>query len=239
MRESDLYFPIRDWLLERGYLPKAEVKGIDIVACKDESMLAVELKNVLNLEVVLQAVDRQRICDIVYIGVPKKSKVLFTKRWKMLLHLLKRLEIGLLLVTIKGEACFVEEALQPIPFDLNRSRSYFLKKRQSIVKEYDTRQGNYNIGGVTKTKILTAYRENALKIAYLLSKNGSLSPKKLKELGSDSGKTNTILKMNHYGWFDRIQKGIYGLNEKGLEALKEYSFYVDLLNKVSLNDKNE
>jgi hypothetical protein len=71
--ERDLYEPVRQWLMDRGYNPKAEVMGCDILALKDELALAVELKVTLNLEVILQAVDRQRFADMVYIAVPRRA----------------------------------------------------------------------------------------------------------------------------------------------------------------------
>jgi hypothetical protein len=229
MRESDLYAPVRDWLKEQGFAPKAEVKDVDIVALKGDTVLAVELKSILNLDVILQAVDRQRISDIVYIGVPKKGRLLFTKRWKMLIHLLKRLELGLLLVTMKGEISLVEEAIKPVEFDRYKSVSQTRKKRENIVKEYDKRKGDYNIGGVNRTKILTAYRESSLMIAYLMSLNGPLSVKKLKELGSDSKKTADIISKNFYGWFEKEDRGVYKLSVKGSDALIDYKSFINIV----------
>lgn len=224
-----MYFPVSDWLKEQGFVPKAEIKDVDIVALKGETVLAVELKSTLNLEVILQAVDRQRISDIVYIGVPKKGRLLFTKRWKMLIHLLKRLELGLLLVTLKGEVSLVEEAVKPVKFDRNKSATHHRKKRENVVKEYDKRKGDYNIGGVNKTKILTAYRESSLMIAYLMSQHGPLSVKKLKELGSDSKKTAGIISKNFYGWFEKENKGVYRLSSKGFDGLKAYESFINIL----------
>ncbi len=229
MRESDLYLPIRDWLKGQGYLTKAEVMDVDIMAVKDDTTLMVELKNTLNLEVILQAVDRQRLSDIVYIGVPKKGRLLFTKRWKMLMHLLKRLELGLLLVSQKGETSFVEEALVPVPFDRNRSRSGTKKKREKALLEFDKRHGDFNTGGVNKVKILTVYRENALIIANLLSLHGPLTPKELRALGSDRVKTTPILNKNFYSWYERAETGSYTLSQKGLEALDEYKDFISTL----------
>ncbi len=232
MRESDLYSPVRDWLKAQGYSVKAEVRGVDIMAVKGETTLMVELKNTLNLEVILQAVDRQRLSDTVYIGVPKKGRLLFTKRWKLLIHLLKRLELGLLLVSHKGEICFVEEVLAPVPFDRVQSRAKTKKKRENVLLEFDQRHGDYNIGGVNKVKILTVYRENALTIAHLLSIHGPLKPKQLRSLGADSVKTTSILNQNFYDWFMRIEKGVYTLSPKGVEALNEYKDFVNTLNQT-------
>lgn len=98
MRETDLYEPVRDWLMKAGWTVRAEVKGCDIAAMDGERLVLVELKTSMNFEVVLQAVDRQRTGDLVYIAVPAKMRTFTGKRWKLATHLLKRLEIGLLLV---------------------------------------------------------------------------------------------------------------------------------------------
>jgi len=225
--EKDLYEPVRQWLMDRGYNPKAEVMGCDILALKDELALAVELKVTLNLEVILQAVDRQRFADMVYIAVPKKGRLLYTKRWRMITHLLKRLEIGLLLVSEKGKN--VEEALEPVPFDRERSRQAYKRKRKSAVAEFNKRHGDYNTGGVNKVKLVTAYRESALLIAHLLSVNGPMSPKRLREMGTDARKTQSILSRNVYGWFERLSKGLYMVSPRGYEALKLYNDVVSEL----------
>ena len=51
---------------------------------------------------------------LVYIAVPKKGSILFTKRWKNLCHLLRRLELGLLLVTIKKDYSCVKRLSSPL-----------------------------------------------------------------------------------------------------------------------------
>lgn len=237
MLEQDLYEPVRQWLKDRGYNPKAEVMGCDILALKDELALAVELKVTLNLEVILQAVDRQRFADIVYIAVPKKGKLLYTKRWRMINHLLKRLEIGLLLVSEKGKS--VEEALEPVPFDRERSRQAYKRRRKSAVAEFNKRHGDYNTGGVNKVKLVTAYRESALLIAHLLSVNGPMSPKKLREMGSDAKKTQSILSRNVYGWFEKLSKGLYMVSPRGYEALSLYNNVVaELSAGYDITDRN-
>ena len=166
--EEDLYAPIRDYLEECGFLVKGEVNHCDVTAMKDDVVLVVEMKLLLNLDEILQAVLRQRVADIVYIAVPKKGNLLFTKRWQNICHLLRRLEIGLLLVSLRGEHSFVELALEAKPFDRQRSRAVSGHKRVSLIKEFESRSGDLNTGGSTGKRIITAYRENAIHIAVLL-----------------------------------------------------------------------
>jgi hypothetical protein len=70
------------------------------------------------------------------------------------------------------------------------------------------------VGGSTKTTLMTAYRENAILIACCLAKLGPSSPKILRNLGTGA-KTTSILSANHYGWFQRIEKGVYELTDQG------------------------
>lgn len=222
MLERDMYEPVRNWLRENGFEPRAEVRGCDIMAVRDDTVLAVELKTSLNLEVILQAVDRQRFSDIVYIAVPKKGRLFFTRRWRQICHLIRRLEIGLLLVSINEDGASVKEMIAPVPFDRVKSRQMAGKKRIAAVKEYSERHGDRNVGGSTRSRLVTAYRERAIFIASLLAQHGPMSPKALREHGADREKTLGILRNNHYGWFENVSRGLYGITDAGRNALAGY-----------------
>lgn len=153
--------------------------------------------------------------------------MLFTKRWKNICYLLRRLELGLFLVSFKGERAFVEEVMPPQPFDRNLSKKTSSRKKKSVLNEFSKRHGDYNIGGCTGKKLVTVYREQAIQIGALIGKYGDLSPKKLKELGADKDKTSKILQDNHYGWFYRVSRGLYALSDKGKSELNEYCELVD------------
>lgn len=228
--EKDLYAPVRDYLIRQGYEVKGEVRHCDVSALKDDTLLVVEMKTSLNLDVILQATLRQRMADIVYIAVPKKGKVLFTSRWNNICHLLRRLEIGLLLVSFRGNSSIVEEALSPQPFSREMSTRLAGKKRKLVLEEFSGRQGDYNIGGCTKKKLVTVYREKSIHIAALLEAHGPLSIKALRDMGTDSKKTASILQDNHYDWFDRASRGVYELSDKGKKEINDYrelaKFYV-------------
>jgi hypothetical protein len=70
--------------------------------------------------------------------------------------------------------------------------------------------------------LFTAYRKEALRIARCLKEHGPLSPRELRTLGCASTSGSILLK-NYYGWFQRIERGVYQLSEKGRKALEEYS----------------
>jgi hypothetical protein len=94
------------------------------------------------------------------------------------------------------------------------------------MKEIEGRSADYNIGGSNRTKIMTAYKENCIQIACYLELFGPLSPKALREKGTGS-KTSSILTKNYYGWFERVKRGVYVINEKGKKEVKEYPELID------------
>jgi hypothetical protein len=76
---------------------------------------------------------------------------------------------------------------------------------------------------------VTAYRQNALRCAALL---GGKGPTKAALVAQAAGvKTAaTILQRDVYGWFQRVERGIYDLSPKGREALTLYADVIDELN---------
>ncbi len=221
--ETDLYVPVKKWLSQAGWSVKAEVNGCDVAAMAGDQLVLIELKASMNLQLVLQGVDRQRMGDLVYVAVPARRQAMKAKRWKQILHLMKRLEMGLLLVHFPKQGdSWVEEVLPPVPFDRAASRVQAKQKRTALMKEFHARTGDHNTGGSVKCPLVTAYREMALEIARLLQIHGPQTPKSLRSMGTDPGKTTTILSDNHYGWFVRVSHGVYGLTETGAESLKVY-----------------
>ena len=65
---------------------------------------------------------------------------------------------------------------------------------------------------------MTAYRQQALACASELV-GGPRKVRELRERCPDAGK---ILLSNVYGWFERADRGIYGLTEAGHAALKRW-----------------
>jgi hypothetical protein len=215
LRESDLYPPVRDFLVKQGFEVRGEVHHCDVAAFKDGQLIVVELKKHLSVDLLVQAAQRQKVADAVYIAIPKPKKRLFGPGWRDLCHLLRRLELGLLLVTLGDGLAYVEQALAAQPFDRVKSRQSHQRKRQKLIQELNGRSRDCNLGGSRSAKLLTVYRENALYIACCLERFGPLSPKQLRELGAEPRKTGVILQRNVYAWFARIAKGKYGLSPAG------------------------
>ena len=220
--EADLWKPVSDFLINQGYTVRSEVKDCDITAMKDEELIVVELKRNLSVDLLAQAVKRQKAADLVYIAVPKPKRLLGNAQWKEICHLIRRLELGLILVSFKGKQGFIEIPINPMAFDREKSKNLNKRKRASIIKEMSGRYSDLNIGGSTGKKLVTAYRESSIFIACCLVKFGPLSPKRLRELGADAKKTTSILSENHYGWFERVDRGVYSTTEEGRKSLEQY-----------------
>ncbi len=225
MREEDLYLPVKNLLGAKGFNVRGEVHGCDVTAVRANELVIVELKKILNLELVLQAANRQKMADLVYCAVPKPRNF-FSSRWRDLLHLLRRLELGLIFISFTGRQGYAEIVFDPLPFDRAKSIDRGKKKRKHLLAEAGRRSIDGNLGGSTGKKILTAYREEALHIAFLIKQQGPLSAKELKKKGTDPEKTYRTLYDNVYGWFKRAGKGVYDLTVSGEKALAEYAWVV-------------
>ncbi len=223
MKETDLYPLLKIYFEKKGFFVQAEVNNIDLVAKKDDLIIIVELKTQLTLKLIYQGCQRQRINDNVYLAVPIicNKKIL-----KERLHILRRLNLGLLMVDFDKE--IVEAVIDPKEFIFKRSK----KKKQKLLKEMESRVTNINVGGASKNKIMTSYRETVIKIAYYL-KDGEKSTKMLrKETGIEN--ITTYLQKNYYNWFFRVSWGVYKLTKTGELELQEYK---DLFYQLNLIDK--
>lgn len=218
--EVDLYKPIQCYFVQRGYAVYGEVNDCDLVAVKGDELIIVELKLTLNIELLVQATKRQRLTEQVFVAIPKPSYSLHSKKWKDLSHLIRRLELGLIIITFQDDDCEAKIIIEPTPFDRQRSMRQSKKRKNKVLTEIKGRSGNYNVGGSHQTKIMTAYKENCIYIACCLEKFGPLSPKDLRQIGTGD-KTSVILSKNYYGWFERIRRGVYIISEKGREEYKE------------------
>lgn len=220
MLEKDMFQSLKIHLEKLGYTVKAEVLNTDITAIKDDCVIIIEMKKTLNTTLMYQGSKRQRISDYVYLAIARPTtKQLRSKQFREKMHLVRKLQLGLMFVNIdKGT---VETFLDPKNYTMRKNR---IKKRR-LLKEFEQRHTSFNTGGVTKTKIITAYRERALVIAYHLQ-NAPLAIKDIKILTNDF-KCSTILQKNYYHWFDRIDRGIYKLNNLGIKELNDYSHVID------------
>ncbi|WP_409252977.1 DUF2161 domain-containing phosphodiesterase [Bacillus sp. SCS-153A] len=218
--ESDLYKPIQKHFTKAGYKVNGEVRDCDLTAVKGEELIIVELKLNLTVDLLIQATKRQKLTDLVYIAIPR-PKNMRSRRWKDICHLTRRLELGLITVSAANKVPKPQFIHHPEPFDAGKSKRNSSRKRNALLAEIEGRSADYNIGGSNKTKIMTAYKENCIRIACYLERSGSLSPKDLVKLGAGD-KTQSILSKNYYEWFERVERGVYKLSEKGKRDLKKF-----------------
>ena len=231
LKETSLYPPLKDFLTARGYEVRGEVKDCDIAAMKGQEMLLVEMKTSLNLEVILQAVQRQKMTDLVYIAVPRGRNSMRSRRWAALCHLLKRLELGLMTVSLPslengrilcGFNASVEVVFHPVPFDRKISRARAKAKKEKLIREFSARTADFNTGGEKGRKLVTAYRMHALEVARILAERGPMSPRDIRQLVKESKPAGPILYHNYYGWFERVRHGVYTLTDKGRKESVEF-----------------
>lgn len=217
MKESDLSLPVTNYLEQNGYKVQCEVLSTDIVAVKEEEIIAIELKKSFNATLLIQAVERQKFADSVYLAIPKPRNLRKMKNHKGMCYLLKRLGLGLIFVTFLKTKTRIDVIIHPADYEPRKSPY----KKKAIIREISERSGNYNKGGITRKKVMTAYKEKVLQIACYLYKNGPMKPKELKALGTDA-KTYSMLYKDYYGWFEKESKGIYKLHPNGEKALNDY-----------------
>ncbi len=214
LTETDLALPVCRYLRDHGYTVRSEVRDCDITATKGDDLIIVELKRNFSTALLAQATKRQRITDSVYVALPRPSR---RKARSDIQHLLRRLELGLIFVSVNGRPPRVEVVFHPIPFQRQKRK----RARRAVLREMSQRSEDFNTAGSSQRKLVTAYRENAIQIACYLDVLGPMSPRQLRALGTGP-KTLSILYSNFYGWFERIDRGLYALRPQAREELRQY-----------------
>jgi hypothetical protein len=169
----------------------------------------VELKRVFGLSLVLQGVDRLALSDRVYLAVGQ-----WPKQMKHVKKLCRRLGLGLLVVGRER----ADVVLDPAPYKPRSNR----RKAGRLLGEHRRRVGDPNLGGsAMRAPLMTAYRQEALRCAALLASNG---PMKLAAVraAADAPRAASILRDDFYGWFERVERGVYTLTPAGKVGLSQY-----------------
>ena len=208
--EVSLYQPVKAFLERLDFEVKGEIRGCDIVATRGAEpplVVIVELKLGLSFELLLQAVDRLQMADDVWVAVPATRRG--RDRDRRAHRLCRLLGIGLLAVNAKRTN--VEVLVEPAPY---RPRAN-LPKRRLLLKEFSRRRGDPMQGGSTRRPIMTAYRQQALDCAAAL-RDGPKRPRDLRAIAPNAG---SIMLTNVYGWFERVERGIYRLGPLGEQAI--------------------
>ena len=216
--ESTLYLPVKRFLERLGFEVKGEVCGCDLVALREGKPTAVvigELKLTFTLDLVLQAVDRTAACDEIWLAVRASRRGRGREQDRRVKKLCRFLGVGLLAVSASGK---VDVLVEPVPWRPRRDA----KRRSKIVDEHRRRQGDPAAGGSTRQPIMTAYRQQALACAAALA-HAPARPRDLKGGMPDAPK---ILLRNVYGWFVRVERGVYALSDGGRAALVRWKTHL-------------
>lgn len=244
--EAELYAPLKAFFEVNGYTVKGEVKSCDLVGLKEgmKEPLIVEMKKTFNLALLLQGIERLKLSPYVYLAVEKSraKKGAVNQRWSDLTDLCRRLGLGLMTVTFyKTKAPFVEVLCEPEAAIQSGKTS--IRRRERLLYEFHERSGDYNTGGVARAKLVTAYREKALRVAVAMMRlsetsdaltasapgthqKAGASPAQVRDV-SGVGSAAAILQRNYYGWFRRISRGRYVLTPSGQQALQDYASVLD------------
>ncbi|WP_197917557.1 DUF2161 domain-containing phosphodiesterase [Thiosulfatihalobacter marinus] len=214
LRETDLYGPVKGWLEARGFEVKAEVGAADVVACRaGEDPVIVELKLGFSLTLLQQAVARQAVTEAVYVAVPRWKGRAGWKAFRGNLGLCRRLGLGV--VTVRPADGAVEVHADPGPFQPRRSTA----RRGRLLSAFARLEGDPNTGGMRGERV-TVYRQDALRCAAYLMENGASKGAVVARETGVAGAT-AMMRANHYGWFEKVETGIYMLSDAGVAALAE------------------
>ena len=219
--EAALYPPLKQFLERQGYEVKGEVRGCDLIARRgDEPPVIVELKLRFNLPLVLQGIDRLALTERVYLAVPRPQRhargAPLAPERPEIRKLCRRLGLGLILVGLTRKT--VEILEEPMPYRPRQAKSRALR----LLDEFSRRVGDANVGGAVGVPVVTAYRQDALRCARVLSLYGPMHLGVLRALAGVP-RAGRILQRNVYGWFDRIERGTYRLTPEGDQALSRFA----------------
>ena len=153
--------------------------------------------------------DRLALTDLVYLAVGQ-----WPKQMKNVRRLCRRLGLGLIVVS--GEKADV--VLDPVPYIPRKNK----RKAGRMLGEHARRVGDPNVGGqAMRAPLMTAYRQQALRCAELLAVNGPMKLAAMRSM-ADVPNVASILQSDIYGWFERIERGIYAITPKGRQGLQQF-----------------
>lgn len=219
-KESDLFEPVKEYFTSLGYDVQGEVNSCDLAANKNGEMVIAELKTGFCLKLIYQALERQSLTDLVYVVIPRPKKGAKGSQWRNMIKLMKKLNIGIITVALDSPLKTIEVVLAP---QINEGSHKNARKKSELIREMNSRNMHTSTGGVSRTKILTAYREKSIFVFCVMEILGSASPSSVARL---TGIENAgyILSRNHYGWFKKVSKGIYSLSDKSPQKSDETEF---------------
>lgn len=212
VKEADLYPAIKAFLTRAGWQVKGEVGPADVVGRRGDDTLVVELKTGFSLALFHQGIERLKLTDLVYLAVPAGGR---RKAQAANVALARRLGLGVLTVRLRDG--HVTVMAEPGPYAPRKSK----RKQARLVKAFDRLDGDPNAGGATRHGLVTGYRQDALKCARFLAVHGASRGAVVKEW-AEVPEATRIMAANHYGWFERVERGVYGLTDAGRKGVKDW-----------------
>lgn len=218
--ETELYFPVYNYLTDLGFKVDAEVCDCDIAAVKDDVIVICELKRGFTIELLYQLVQRKKLTPYVYAVIPRPKNMRNSAFMKKL-DLLSALDCGLMVVLNSTKR--VDIVLEPKGVDTSAKKLL----RRGVEKELSVRKTSLNLGGQSRRKIVTAHKESLIAAICYIEKYGQIKTRYCKE------NIRNVVQRNHYGYFVRIDRGIYTMNENAKKVLevKDYKDVVDYYRK--------
>ena len=108
--------------------------------------------------------------------------------------------------------------LDPVPYMPRKNK----RKAGRMLGEHARRVGDPNVGGqAMRAPLMTAYRQQALRCAELLAANGPMKLATMRSM-ADVPNVASILQSDIYGWFERIERGVYTITPKGRQGLQQF-----------------
>lgn len=211
MKETDLYPPVKAHLEALGYEVKGEVGPADVVGVRDGTqMVVVELKRGFSLTLFHQGIARLSVSDTVYVAVAKGRGRPWLKSLRENVRMARRLGLGVMSVDVVTGT--VKVYCDPGPYAPRK----VARKRRAILGEFEKRDGDPNLGGLQGARV-TAYRQEAVLCAEFLAMAGEARGA---EVAKSTGvaRATLIMRNNHYGWFEKVSKGVYTLTDAGRAA---------------------
>ncbi len=114
-------------------------------------------------------------------------------------------------ISDRGEVSVIVGSVTPMP----RTNP---KRRSRLMREHQKRKGDPAVGGSTRTPLMTAYRQQALGCAAALA----AGPLRMREVRAQVPEAGQDPAGQCLWWFERVERGVYGLTPAGLEALARW-----------------
>ena len=130
--------------------------------------------------------------------------------------LCRRLRLGLITVRLSDGRVVVH--CEPAPFTPRKIKA----RKTKLLSEFESRHGDPNEGGMTSEGLMTSYRQGALRCAKVLHDEGACKASYVAKMAGFD-KARNLMAANHYGWFEKVDRGIYGLTKSGAKALEEHA----------------